>query len=94
MGQLEQGSKEGLKRGSARTAVLVNDRLSCSRRACCGARPSLKQAGVQRSLPPCSVSNGGNRLATILMYLSTPEEGGETGQQPLQLRRQLRTLVA
>lgn len=25
-----------------------------------------------------SVSNGGNRLATILMYLSTPEEGGET----------------
>ncbi|PSC76370.1 Prolyl 4-hydroxylase subunit alpha-2 [Micractinium conductrix] len=25
-----------------------------------------------------SVTNGGNRLATILMYLSTPEEGGET----------------
>jgi hypothetical protein len=26
-----------------------------------------------------SVSNGGNRLATILMYLAEPEEGGETG---------------
>lgn len=25
-----------------------------------------------------SISNGGNRLATILMYLATPEEGGET----------------
>lgn len=26
-----------------------------------------------------NVANGGNRWATILMYLTTPEEGGETG---------------
>jgi hypothetical protein len=32
-----------------------------------------------------SVSNGGNRLATILIYLAEPEFGGETGKRLLLL---------
>lgn len=57
-------------------------------RASCGPGPDCPVRAS--TLPvPRSVSNGGNRLATILMYLSTPEEGGETGQQAVQLRRKL-----